>query len=100
MGRLDGKVAVVTGGAVGIGAAACLRMAEEGAAVAITDLQDEPGEKLAAEIAAAGGKARYWHLDVVDEAAVERVFAEVADAFGKLDVVVANAGIAGANKPT
>ena len=100
MGRLDGKVAVVTGGALGIGAATCRRMAEESAAVAVTDLKDAEGEALTREISDAGGTARYWHLDVTDEAAVERVFGEVAGAFGKLNVVVANAGIAGANKPT
>ena len=100
MGRLDGKVAVVTGGALGIGAAACRRMAEEGAAVAVTDVKDAEGEALAREISEAGGTARYWHLDVADEGEVERVYREVAEAFGKLNVVVANAGIAGANKPT
>ena len=100
MGRLDGKVAVVTGGALGIGAATCKRMAEEGAAVAVADLLDQEGEALAREISEAGGTARYWHLDVTNEGEVERVYREVADAFGKLNVVVANAGIAGANKPT
>ncbi|MGP1252933.1 MAG: SDR family NAD(P)-dependent oxidoreductase [Kiloniellales bacterium] len=100
MGRLDGKVAVVTGGALGIGAAACRRMAEEGAAVAVTDVKDAEGEALARKISEAGGTARYWHLDVADEGEVERVYREVAEAFGKLNVVVANAGIAGANKPT
>lgn len=100
MGRLDGKVAVVTGGALGIGAAACRRMAEEGAAVAVTDVKDAEGEALAREISEAGGTARYWHLDVANEGEVERVYREVAEAFGKLNVVVANAGIAGANKPT
>ena len=100
MGRLDGKVAVVTGGALGIGAAACRRMAEEGAAVAVTDVKDAEGEALAREISEAGGTARYWHLDVADEGEVERIYREVAEAFGKLNVVVANAGIAGANKPT
>ena len=100
MGRLDGKVAVVTGGALGIGAATCRRMAEEGAVVAVTDLKDTEGAALTREISDAGGTARYWHLDVTNEAEVERVFGEVAEAFGKLNVVVANAGIAGANKPT
>lgn len=100
MARLAGKVALVTGGALGIGKACCLRMAEEGATVAVTDIMDTEGEKVVAEITATGGTAGYWHLDVADEAAVERVCAEVAKAYGKLDVMVANAGIAGANKPT
>jgi len=100
MARLTDKVAVVTGGALGIGAATCEMLAREGAAVAVTDLLDEDGAAVVERIETAGGKARYWHLDVVEEAEVQRVFGEIADEFGKLDVVVNNAGIAGANKPT
>lgn len=100
MARLTGKVAIVTGGALGIGAAACEMMAREGAAVAVTDLLDDDGEATVERIQSADGKARFWHLDVSDEAAVERVFSEVVEAFGRLDIVVNNAGIAGANKPT
>lgn len=106
MPRLTGKVAIVTGGALGIGAATCEVMAREKAAVAVTDVLDDDGEATAARIVSAGGTARFWHQDVSDEAEVEveveveRVFNEVADAFGKLDIVVNNAGIAGANKPT
>lgn len=99
MGRLDGKVAVVTGGALGIGEACCRLMAREGAAVAVADVKDEEGRAVARAIETAGGTARFWHLDVTGEANVERVCREVADAFGKLDVMVANAGIAGTNKP-
>lgn len=100
MGRLDEKVAIVTGGALGIGAATCIMLAREGAAVAVTDILVEEGEALAKQIRDAGGKAGFWKLDVADESAVERVFAEVVAEFGKLDVVVSNAGITGANKPT
>lgn len=102
MARLAGKVAVVTGGALGIGAAACQMMAREGAAVAVTDVLEDEGRKTAESIVTAGGKARFWRLDVSDEAEVARVFSEVAkdEAFGRIDVVVNNAGIAGANKPT
>lgn len=100
MGRLSGKVAIVTGGALGIGRACCLRMAEEGASVAVTDIEDAEGEKLVSEIKAAGGTAGYWHLDVTAEPEVERVCKEVADTYGSLSVMVANAGIAGANRPT
>lgn len=100
MDRLKGKVAVVTGGALGIGAATCEQMARQGAAVAVTDLLVEEGEALAQRIREAGGKARFWKLDVADEAEVERVYAEVAAEFGKLDTIVNNAGISGANKPT
>jgi NAD(P)-dependent dehydrogenase (short-subunit alcohol dehydrogenase family) len=100
MARLAGKVAIVTGGSLGIGDAACVKLAREGAAVGVTDVLDDEGEALAERIRAAGGKARYWHLDVTDESEVERVFGDVAGSFGKLDVVVNNAGIAGVNKPT
>jgi NAD(P)-dependent dehydrogenase (short-subunit alcohol dehydrogenase family) len=100
MGRVDGKVAVITGGALGIGRAASARLAEQGAKVAVTDILDKEGEEAAQEITKAGGQARFWHLDVADEAECARVLNEVAKAFGKLDVLVNNAGIAGANKPT
>ncbi len=100
MNRLTGAVAIVTGGAVGIGRAACLRLAQEGAAVAVTDVRDEDGQALAAEIVAAGGAAAFWHLDVSREAEVARVFAEIAAHFGRVTVLVNNAGISGVNKPT
>lgn len=101
MDRLAGKVALVTGGAKGIGKAACRRMAEEGARVAITDVDEEAGESVAQQIAEdGGGEAVFWPLDVADAADVEDVFAQMAERFGALDVLVNNAGIAGANKPT
>lgn len=100
MGRLDGKVTLITGGALGIGAATSLMMAREGAKIAVTDIKPEDGEAVVRQIEAAGGVARYWNLDVCDEAAVEGVFGEVAEAFGKLTTVVANAGIAGTSQPT
>ncbi|MBD3336244.1 MAG: glucose 1-dehydrogenase [Candidatus Eisenbacteria bacterium] len=100
MGRVDGKVAVVTGGALGIGRAACRVLAAEGAKTAITDIKDDEGRKVVEEIKSAGGTARYWHLDVGDESSVKKVFAEVENEFGGLDVLVNNAGIAGATKPT
>ena len=79
MKRLDGKTCIVTGGASGIGKATCLRLAEEGARVAITDIDDDDGYTLREEIRATGRRVEYWHLDVTDEAAVEQVFGEVAD---------------------
>ena len=100
MDRVDGKVAVVTGAAYGIGRAAAGLLAREGAQVAVTDIQSEAGLEAADEIKQRGGHAQYWQLDTTDEQAIQRVFAEVADAFGHLDVLVNNAGISGVNKPT
>jgi NAD(P)-dependent dehydrogenase (short-subunit alcohol dehydrogenase family) len=100
MSRVTDKVALVTGGAHGIGRATCELLAREGAMVALCDLDDENGQQAVKEITDSGAVARYWHLDVSDEEQVERVFAEVEQAFGMVDVLVNNAGISGANKPT
>jgi hypothetical protein len=100
MGRVDGKVAVATGAAYGIGRAAAGLLAREGAQVAVTDIQSEAGLEAADEIKQRGGQAQYWQLDTTDEQAIQRVFAEAADAFGHLDVLVNNAGISGVDKPT
>ncbi len=100
MGRVEGKVVIITGGARGIGAAAAALLAKEGAKVAITDVLDSDGFAAAEKIATAGGTAGYWTLDVSDEARVAEVFAEVRSAFGPVNVLVNNAGITGARKPT
>jgi NAD(P)-dependent dehydrogenase (short-subunit alcohol dehydrogenase family) len=100
MNRLSGKVAVVTGAALGLGRAAAIRMAEEGAALAVTDILEQDGRGLAQELVARGLDAAFWRLDVSDEADVQRVIGEVAKRFGRLDILVNNAGVSGANKPT
>ena len=100
MNRLRGKVAIVTGASLGFGRAMALRMAEEGASVAILDVLDSEGEKFAGELKARDFPARYWHCDVTKETEVARVVNEVAAHFDKLNVLVNNAGISGANKPT
>ena len=100
MNRVQNKVAIVTGGAAGIGRATCRILAGEGAKVAVTDLQDEEGRKVVKEIEDAGGTAEYWHLDVSCESEVKKVFAEISSRFGGIDVLVNNAGISGTNKPT
>src|SRR5690242_19792522 len=98
-GRLEGKVAIVTGGALGLGKASATRMAEEGAAVAVLDILDKEGEAVVRDISERQLRARYWHCGVTKEADVARVINEVVAHFGRLDVLVNNAGIGGANKP-
>jgi len=100
MGRVEKKVVVVTGGALGIGRETCLLLAKEGASVAVADLLEEEGQALVKEINSLGGVAKFWHLDVSDEKEVEKVYADVVKEFGKLDATVNNAGIAGVDKPT
>jgi len=100
MGRVEGKVAIVTGGALGIGRAACLLLAKEGAKVAVTDVLSKEGQELVDEIKGFGGVAKFWHLDITNEDEVKQVFADIFKEFGKIDVLVNNAGIAGVNKPT
>ena len=100
MDRLKNKVAVITGAALGLGRATALRMAQEGAAIAVFDVLDDQGAALVAEIAGKGRKARYWPCDVSREAQVKQAIDEAAGHFGRIDVLVNNAGVAGANKPT
>lgn len=100
MNRVKNKTCVVTGGAVGIGRACVERLAEEGARVAVMDLQDEAGRELVSALEARGLAARYWHVDVGDESNVAQAMNSVSEAFGTIDVLVNNAGIAGVNKPT
>ncbi|MFW5870484.1 MAG: SDR family NAD(P)-dependent oxidoreductase [Candidatus Sumerlaeota bacterium] len=98
MNRLKDKVAIVTGASLGIGRAAALRMAEEGATIAATDIKDDEGKNLVNEINEAGHTARYWHMDTSDEEQVEKVMTEVKETFGSIDVLVNNAGISGVDK--
>src|SRR6056297_3806441 len=100
MKRLDGKTCLVTGGGNGIGKAACLRLAREGAHVAVTDINHGDAKSVREEITAQGGSADAWLLDVADADAVHQVFDAVADKFGQIDVVVNNAGISGVDTPT
>jgi NAD(P)-dependent dehydrogenase (short-subunit alcohol dehydrogenase family) len=100
MNRVESEVAVVTGGALGIGSATCALLAAEGAKVAVIDLHDAEGGEVVRGIEASGGTARYWHLDVGDEEQVATVISAVEGAFGAITILVNNAGIAGVNKPT
>lgn len=100
MKRMENKVVVVTGGALGIGRSAALLLAQEGARVAVTDINDKEGQVVVDEIEKSGGTARYWRLDVSEEESVRDVFMRIAEEFGAIDVLVNNAGISGVNKPT
>ena len=93
MNALNGKVAVVTGAASGIGRQIALTLARAGAAVAIADLQQEAGQRVVAEIEATGGKALAVAMDVTDEQAVDSGIEQVVATFGGLDILVSNAGI-------
>jgi NAD(P)-dependent dehydrogenase (short-subunit alcohol dehydrogenase family) len=92
-GQVAGKVALVTGGASGIGEAVCELLAREGASVAVTDIDDLRGPSLAARIKKAGGEAAFWHQDVTGEARWIEVVAEVVARYRRLDILVSNAGI-------
>jgi NAD(P)-dependent dehydrogenase (short-subunit alcohol dehydrogenase family) len=94
MGRLDGKVAVVTGAAAGIGKAAALALGREGARVGIGDVDEPGGASVAAEIAAGGGEAFARRTDVRVSADVEGLVRAAVDRYGRLDVMVNNAGVA------
>lgn len=94
MGLLDGKVAIITGGAKGMGEFHSRKLAEEGAKVVIGDLDTENGERVAKEIG--GDQAVFAELDVTDPDSWERVVQKAKEAFGTIDILVNNAGLAGA----
>ena len=96
-GRLEGKVAVITGGASGIGEATCLRFAAEGASVVVADQDRDGAERVAAAIDGAGGRALGVVVDVRSESDVAAM-ADAASTFGPIDTLYANAGIAGSGR--
>jgi cyclopentanol dehydrogenase len=93
MGRLDGKVALISGGARGQGAVEARMFVREGAAVVFGDVLDDQGKTLEAELRSGGGQATYVHLDVTREADWTNAVATTVQAYGKLNVLVNNAGI-------
>jgi NAD(P)-dependent dehydrogenase (short-subunit alcohol dehydrogenase family) len=96
---LEGKSALVTGGASGIGRAAALAFAHEGARVMVADVNEAEGRKAAQEIRDAGGEARFARTDVTREEEVATMVRETVDAFGGLDCALNNAGMTGAAGP-
>jgi 3-oxoacyl-[acyl-carrier protein] reductase len=96
--RLKDKVAIVTGGAHGMGEAEARLFAREGAAVVIADVLDREGEAVASQISAIQGRARFIRTDVTSERDWERLIGETIATYGRLDILVNNAGIAGINK--
>ena len=93
MGRMDGKVALISGGARGMGASEARMFAAEGASVVIGDILDEEGEATAADVRSAGGQCLYRRLDVTSEADWNDVVELAVNQYGKLNVLVNNAGI-------
>ena len=91
--KLKNKVAIVTGGARGIGKAICLRLAKEGAKIVIFDLMDELALKVAEEIKKEGGKCLVIPMDVTSICSVEQAVGKVIDKFKRIDILVNNAGI-------
>jgi NAD(P)-dependent dehydrogenase (short-subunit alcohol dehydrogenase family) len=100
MNRVLDKVSVITGGASGIGEEAAKLLASEGSRVAITDIDDENGHRVVKEILAAGGTAGFWHMNVTLESEVAATFSLINARFGKIDVLINNAGISGYPKLT
>jgi len=99
MNRVANKVAVITGASLGLGAASARMLAREGATVVLTDIRDAEGQALSQEIGRAGGQALYLHHDVASEESWQGVIEQVVARFGRLDVLVNNAGVAASAAP-
>ena len=93
--RLEGKVALVTGGGAGIGRSICLRLAAEGAKVTVSDINEETARDVAAKAADIGGTAIAQRTDTSDEAQVQAAIQRTIDEFGTIDILVNNAGVGG-----
>jgi NAD(P)-dependent dehydrogenase (short-subunit alcohol dehydrogenase family) len=93
MGQVEGKVAIVTGGASGIGAASAETLAREGAKVVVTDIDDALGAAVLDRIQGAGGEAVFLHQDVAEEQRWPEIIAATLERYGRLDIMVANAGV-------
>ncbi|MEC9278650.1 MAG: SDR family NAD(P)-dependent oxidoreductase, partial [Chloroflexota bacterium] len=93
MGRLDGKVAIISGGSKGQGAVEAKLFVSEGAKVLFGDILDDEGQQIESEIAETGGEATYCHLDVTNESDWESVVRLAEEKYGRLDILVNNAGV-------
>lgn len=100
MDRLKGKVAIITGSGAGMGKATALLFAREGAKVAVTCRTPEAGQAVVQQIRAEGGEAEYFRLDVAKEANCSEVIEKVVEKWGKLDILINNAGIVGSGMLT
>lgn len=100
MNRLSNKVAIITGGSLGIGKAITQQFAREGAQVIIIDVLEDEGRAVMLEINDAGSSADFFCLDVSDALEVEECFKAIHNKFGRIDILVNNAGISGVSKPT
>lgn len=100
MQRVKDKTIIITGAAMGIGEATAILCGQHGARVAVADIDDQEGQVVVNKIKKNGGIAKFWHLNTGKEKEVQEVFHSIYKDFGKLDVLVNNAGITGVNKPT
>ncbi|WED42546.1 SDR family NAD(P)-dependent oxidoreductase [Legionella cardiaca] len=100
MNRLSNKVIIITGGASGIGEAACYLLSKEGARIALFDINQEKGEAIVATINAQGGHAAFWLVNASHEGEVHLAIEQVIAKWGQIHVLVNNVGIIGDNKPT
>ena len=93
MAGVQGRVALVTGAAQGIGRAIALHLAQGGATVVVADVLEDKMPGVVNEITSAGGQAAAWKMNVTDEGNIKQVFKEVVEKFGRLEILVNNAGI-------
>lgn len=100
MDRLKGKVAIVTGGGAGMGRETSILFAKEGCSVAVFEVNEKNGQSTVDEILNFGGNAKFWKVDVSNEENVKKAISEVKKVFGKIDILINNAGITGVDKKT